>query len=102
MLHNIPKSCSKVAEHNLFMPIGDDKNTQHVHNICCSWIKIDLRCNFIVMILTRTGLHMFARRSFILGPLPGFYKTHSILDPQLLAEERLFRGGFTIFSKKGL
>ena len=102
MLHNIPKSCSKVAEHNLFMPIGDDKNTQHVHNICCSWIKIDLRCNFIVMILTRTGLHTFARRSFILGPLPGCYKTHSILDPQLLAEERLFRGGFTIFSKKGL
>ena len=34
---------------------SDDKNTQH--NICCSWIKIDLRCNFIVMILTRTGLH---------------------------------------------
>ena len=36
---------------------SDDKNTQHVHNICCSWIKIDLWCNFIVMILTRTGLH---------------------------------------------
>ena len=36
---------------------SDDKNTQHVHNICCSCIKIDLRCNFIAMILTRTGLH---------------------------------------------
>ena len=36
---------------------SDDKNTQHVHNICCSWINTDLRCNFIVMILTRTGLH---------------------------------------------
>ena len=36
---------------------SDDKNTQHVHNICCSWIKIDLRCSFIVIILTRTGLH---------------------------------------------
>ena len=36
---------------------SDDKNTQHVHNICCSWIKTDFRCNFIVMILTRTGLH---------------------------------------------
>ena len=35
---------------------SDDKNTQHVHNICCSWIKIDLWCNFIVMILTRTSL----------------------------------------------
>ena len=34
---------------------SDDKNTQHVHNICCSWIKIDLRCSFIVIILTRTG-----------------------------------------------
>ena len=34
---------------------SDDKNTQHVQdNICCSWIKIDLWCNFIVMILTRT------------------------------------------------
>ena len=28
---------------------SDDKNTQQVHNICCSRIKIDLRCNFIVM-----------------------------------------------------
>ena len=28
-----------------------------IHNICCSRIKIDLRCNFIVMILTRTDLH---------------------------------------------
>ena len=36
---------------------SNDKNTQHVHNICCSWIKIDLRCNCIVMILTRTDLH---------------------------------------------
>ena len=36
---------------------SDDKNTLHVHNICCSWIKIDSRCNFIVMILTRMGLH---------------------------------------------
>ena len=44
---------------------SDDKNTQHVHNICCSWIKIDLRCNFIVMILTRTGLHIFDRTSKI-------------------------------------
>ena len=35
---------------------SDDKNTQHVQdNICCSWIKIDLWRNFIVMILTRTG-----------------------------------------------
>ena len=36
---------------------SDDKNTQHVHKICCSWIEIDSRCKFIVMILTRTGLH---------------------------------------------
>ena len=32
---------------------SDDKNTQQVHNICFSWIKIDLQWNFIVMILTR-------------------------------------------------
>ena len=38
---------------------SDDKNTQHVHNICCSCIKVDMWCNFIVMILTRTGLHKF-------------------------------------------
>ena len=31
---------------------SDDKNTQQVHNICCSGIKIDLQYNFIVMIFT--------------------------------------------------
>ena len=36
----------------------DDKNMQQVHNIWCSEIKFDLWCNFIVMILTRTGLHI--------------------------------------------
>ena len=35
----------------------DDKNRQQVHNICCSGIKTDLYCNFIVIILTRTGLY---------------------------------------------
>ena len=35
----------------------DDKNMREVHNICCSGIKTDLSCNFIVKILTRTGLH---------------------------------------------
>ena len=35
----------------------DDKNMQQVHNICCSGIKTDFKCNFFVMILTRTGLH---------------------------------------------
>ena len=37
--------------------LSDDKNTQQAHHICCSGIEIDLPCNFIVMILTRTGLH---------------------------------------------
>ena len=37
----------------------DDKNTQQVHNICCNRIKIDLRSNYIVMILTRTGTIVF-------------------------------------------
>ena len=41
---------------------SDDKNMQQVHNICCSWIKTDLWCNFIVMILTRMGLHTFMLR----------------------------------------
>ena len=50
----VTKNNYKHAEKVLF---SDDKNTQYVHNICCSWIKTDLRCNFIVMILTRTGLH---------------------------------------------
>ena len=37
---------------------SDEKNTQLFFNICCNGIKIDLRCNFIVTILTRTGLHI--------------------------------------------
>ena len=37
----------------------DDKNMQQVHTICCSGIKIDLQCNFIAMILTRMGLHIY-------------------------------------------
>ena len=37
----------------------DDKNMQQVHNIYCSGIKTDFQCNFIVMMLTRMGLHTF-------------------------------------------
>ena len=46
----------------------DDKNMQQVHNICCSGIKIVLESNFIVMILTRTGLHR--KESSFLAEVP--------------------------------
>ena len=37
---------------------SDDKNTQRVHNKCCTGQKSHLWCHFIILILTRTGLHI--------------------------------------------
>ena len=36
---------------------SDDKNTQRVHNKYCTGRKSHLSCHFIILILTRTGLH---------------------------------------------
>ena len=36
---------------------SDDKNTQRVHNKCCTSQKSHFWCHFIILILTRTGLH---------------------------------------------
>ena len=47
---------------------SDDKNTQRVHNKCCTGRKSHLWCHFIILILTRTGLHRLGNSSSMFCP----------------------------------